>query len=95
MGAGCVRRGDVKITFGTGGTLDACLGPGDPPAEVRGPSGTFPIVAWQQRGQVVWGIEAMMLSAGSCVTWLCELGLLESPGDSDAVAAACPDSPGA
>lgn len=94
VGAGCVRRGDVKITFGTGGTLDACLGPGEPPAEVRGPSGTFPIVAWQRRGQVIWGIEAMMLSAGSCVAWLCELGLLESPGDSDAVAAGCADSGG-
>ena len=94
VGAGCVRRGEVKITFGTGGTLDACLGPGDPPAEIRGPSGTFPIVAWQQQGRVVWGIEAMMLSAGSCVAWLCELGLLEEPGDSDAVAAACADSGG-
>ena len=94
VGAGCVRRGDVKITFGTGGTLDACLGPGDPPAEVRGPSGTFPIVAWQQAGQVVWGIEAMMLSAGSCVAWLCELGLLGDPGESDAVAACCADSAG-
>ena len=94
VGAGCVRRGDVKITFGTGGTLDACLGPGDPPAEIRGPSGTFPIVAWQQQGQVVWGIEAMMLSAGSCVRWLCELGLLENPGDSAAVAAGCADSGG-
>jgi len=94
VGAGCVRRGDVKITFGTGGTLDACLGPGDPPAEVRGPSGTFPIVAWQRDGVPTWGIEAMMLSAGSCVSWLCELGLLEDPGDSDAVAAACADSGG-
>ncbi len=94
VGAGCVRRGDVKITFGTGGTLDACLGPGDPPAEDRGPSGTFPIVAWQRDGVPTWGIEAMMLSAGSCVSWLCELGLLEDPGDSDAVAAACADSGG-
>lgn len=94
VGAGCVRRGDVKITFGTGATLDACLGPGDPPAEIRGPRGTFPIVAWQQQGQVTWGIEAMMLSAGSCVAWLCELGLLEDPGRSDAVAAGTLDSAG-
>lgn len=94
VGAGCVRRGDVKITFGTGGTLDACLGSGDPPADVRGPSGTFPIVAWQQHGVPTWGIEAMMLSAGSCVSWLCELGLIEAPDDSGAVAAACADSGG-
>ena len=43
---------------------------------------------------MVWGIEAMMLSAGSCVAWLCELGLLQDPGESDAVAARSPDSAG-
>ena len=95
VGTGCVRRGDVKITFGTGGTLDMCLGPGDPPAETRGPSGTFPIVAWQAQGLVTWGLEAMMLSAGSCVEWLCELGLLDDPGDSSTIAAACDDTGGA
>ncbi len=94
IGAGCVQRGDVKITFGTTGTLNACLGPGDPPAETRGPSGTFPIVAWQRQSQVTWGVEAMMLSAGSCVAWLCELGLIQHPGDSDALAAACADTGG-
>ena len=94
VGAGCVRPGDVKITFGTGGTLDVCLGPGDPPAAPRGANGTFPIVAWQQNGRAVWGIESMMLSAGSCVAWLCDLGLLERPSDSDAVASLCADSAG-
>ena len=94
VGAGCVRPGDVKITFGTGGTLDACLGPGDPPADVRGPNGTFPIVAWQQAGRPAWGVEALLLSAGNCVEWLCDLGLLERPADSHAAAAACEDSGG-
>lgn len=94
IGSGCIRPGDVKITFGTGGTLDVCLGPGDPPAEIRGPSGTFPIVAWQQAGRPTWGVEAMMLTAGSCIEWLCELGLLDHPSDSEAVAAACADSAG-
>ena len=94
VGAGCVRPGDVKITFGTGGTLDVCLGPGDPPASIRGPSGTFPIVAWQTDGVPTWGVEAMMLSAGSCVEWLCEVGLLDHPADSDGAAAACDDTAG-
>ena len=94
VGAGCVRPGDVKITFGTSGTLDACLGPGDPPADVRGLNGTFPIVAWQQAGRPTWGTEAMILSAGSCVDWLCDLGLLERPADSHTAAATCADSGG-
>lgn len=94
VGAGCVRPGATKITFGTGATLDACLGPGDPPASIRGRSGTFPIVAWQQGGRPTWGIEAMMLSAGSCVEWLCDLGLLDHPADSATAAAACDHSAG-
>ncbi len=94
VGAGCIRPGDVKITFGTGGTLDVCLGPGDPPSAPRGPSGTFPVVAWQRHGRVTWGIEAMMLSAGSAVAWLCDLGLLDSPSDSHSVASGCADSGG-
>ena len=41
-----------------------------------GKGGTFPIAAWQRAGQITWGIEAIMLSAGSCVDWLREeLGL--------------------
>ena len=94
VGAGCVRPGDVKITFGTGGMLDVCMGPGEPPPAPRGPNGTFPVVAWQQAGLPVWGIEAMMLSAGSCVEWLRELGLLERPADSHTVAAGCEHSAG-
>jgi len=34
------------------------------------PGGTFPIVAWSQGGNITWGIEAIMMSAGSCVEWL-------------------------
>ncbi len=94
VGTGCVRPGDMKITFGTGATLDVCVGPGDPPAEIRGPTGTFPIVAWQQGGRPTWGLEAMMLSAGSCIEWLCDLGLLDDPAESHHVAATCADSAG-
>ncbi len=95
VGAGCVRPGDVKITFGTGGMLDVCLEPGPaPPFAPRGPNGTFPIVAWQHAGRPTWGIEAMMLSAGSCVAWLCDLGLLEHPSESHLVAAGCEDTAG-
>ena len=96
VGAGRVRPGDVKITFGTGGMLDVCLGPeaDAPPFAPRGPNGTFPIVAWQEAGRPAWGIEAMMLSAGSSVDWLCELGLLEHPAASHPVAAGCDDTGG-
>ena len=54
------------------GMLDQCIGPGRPGRRpARGGAGTFPIVAFRRRaGEVTWGIEAIMLSAGTCVEWL-------------------------
>ena len=48
IGQGCVRPGLAKITFGTGGMLDMCLGAERPAFERRGDGGTFPIVAWRR-----------------------------------------------
>ncbi|HZN16470.1 MAG TPA: FGGY family carbohydrate kinase [Acidimicrobiales bacterium] len=93
VGQGCTQPGLAKITFGTGGMLDLCAGPARPTFDARGPSGCFPIIAWRRGGTVTWGIEAVMLSAGTAVEWLRDdLGLIATSADSDAVAAACDDS---
>jgi glycerol kinase len=85
-----VSPGATKITFGTGGMLDTCTGAPAPHAAARSADGTFPIVAWSRRGDLVWGIEAIMLSAGTNVEWLVDdLNILAAPADSHAVAAAC------
>ena len=90
VGQGCVRPGLAKVTFGTGGMLDLCVGEQRPTFETRGGGGCFPIVAWQRDGEITWGIEAVMLSAGSAVEWLRDdLGILSSSAESEAVAAAC------
>jgi glycerol kinase len=93
-GQGCVRPGDAKITFGTGGMLDLVLGP-KPPFDQRGPQGTFPIVAWRIDGRVTWGIEGIELAAGTNVQWLRdELGIISSSDESGVVAASCDDTGG-
>jgi glycerol kinase len=95
VGQGCVRPGLAKITFGTGGMLDLWLGPDAPTTADRGPAGTFPIVTMRRDGVASWGLEAIMLSAGSNVDWLCDdLGLIETPADSEAVAAECDSTDG-
>lgn len=95
IGQGCIRPGSTKLTLGTGGMLDQCIGSERPAFDVRGDHGTFPIVAWRRRGRLTWGVEATMLSAGSCVEWLRDdLGLVASPQDCDELAASCPDSGG-
>ena len=95
VGQGCVRPGLAKITFGTGGMLDVCTGPDRPDFATRGPGGTFPIVAWRQAGQAVWGLEGIMLSAGTAVEWLRDdLGLIATAAESSDVAATVPDAGG-
>ncbi len=95
LGQGCVRPGLTKITFGTGGMLDTCTGSAPPASAQRNPHGTFPIVAWVIGGELTWGAEAIMLSAGSNLEWLVEdLGVLTSAAESHEVAAACSDTGG-
>lgn len=90
IGQGCTSAGLAKMTFGTGGMLDLCLGPDRPAFEQRGPHGTFPIVGWRREGRVTWGIEAFMLTAGQAVEWLRDdLGIIGDAGESEAVAASC------
>lgn len=86
VGQGCVTPGQAKITFGTGAMLDLCL---DQPPPARTPAGTFPIVAWQQDGRPTFGLEAVMLAAGTAVEWLRDgLGIIDSAADSATVASA-------
>ncbi|GIU90247.1 MAG: hypothetical protein KatS3mg010_1346 [Acidimicrobiia bacterium] len=75
--------------------LDLALGPGDPPFERRGAHGTFPIAAWGIDGVVTWGIEAIMLAAGTNVQWLRDgVGLVGSAAETHEVAARCDSSDG-
>ena len=90
IGQSCTRAGQAKATFGTGGMLDQCLGRLRPSQAVRGQAGTIPIIAWSRAGRLTWGIEAIMLSAGSCIEWLRDdLGIIADAADSETVASAC------
>jgi len=94
LGQGCVRPGDAKITFGTGGMLDVVLGA--PPGRLDGrgeAGGTIPIVTRRFDGTDHWGTEGVMLSAGTCIEWLRDdLGLIGTVEESDAVAGECDDT---
>jgi glycerol kinase len=95
VGQGCVHPGLAKITFGTGGMLDVCTDGAAPASAVRDEHGTFPIVAWSREGATTWGIEAIMLAAGSNVDWLRDdLGVITTSPESHDVAHSCPDTDG-
>lgn len=94
IGQSCVRPGLGKATFGTGAMLDVCLG-GRPESPIRCDGGSFPIVAWRDEAGPTWGVEAIMMAAGTNVSWLCEdLGLIDSPAQSHDVASRCDDTGG-
>ncbi|MDP2292585.1 MAG: FGGY family carbohydrate kinase [Actinomycetota bacterium] len=95
VGQSCVRPGQAKITFGTGGMLDMCTDAAAPTTGNRTSEGIFPIVAWSRHGRCTWGAEAIMLSAGTNVEWLVDdLGILASPAESHEVASQCDTSDG-
>jgi len=95
IGQGCVRPGMAKATFGTGGMLDLCVGPKRPAFPARGQAGTFPIVAWARDGKLTWGVEAIMLAAGTNVEWLRDdLGLIATAAESHDAAARCETTEG-
>ena len=95
VGQSCVRPGQAKITFGSGGMLDLCTDAAAPTTGNRTSEGIFPIVAWSRNGRCTWGVEAIMLSAGTNVEWLVhDLGILDNPAQSHEVAARCDTSDG-
>ena len=95
VGQGGVRRGQAKITFGTGGMLDLHLGEERPAFARQGAGGCFPIVAWRRDGVIAWGVEAVMLSAGTNVEWLRDdLGILATAAESHDVASRCDTTDG-
>ncbi len=95
VGQGAVRPGLAKITFGTGGMLDVCTGGPAPSGANRATHGTYPLPLWSRGGTIEWGVEGIMLSAGTNVEWLREdLGLIETAADSHDVASACDDAGG-
>ena len=95
IGQRCVLEGLAKLTFGTGAFLDVCTGPGRPIANKRSDRGTFPIVAWQEDGAIVWGVEAFMIAAGSNMSWLIDdVGLLADASESTEMAGSVDDTGG-
>ena len=95
IGQACVRVGTAKLTLGSGGMLDLVTGV-EPPHEIRrNDAGTYALPVWQVGGRRTWGVEAIMLSAGTNVEWLRDdLGLIETSAASHDVAQECTSTDG-
>jgi glycerol kinase len=87
FGQCCIEPGSTKVTFGTGAMLDLVSGANSVPTLNRFDSGCFPIVARSQAGELTWGVEGIVLSAGTCIEWLRDdLGLISTAEESGVLA---------
>jgi glycerol kinase len=90
-GAGCVVRGRVKATYGTGVFVLAHVG--DEVPEAAG--GLLPTIAWRIDGRNEYALDGGVFAAGEMLEWLCrELGLADEPAALGELARSAPDSGG-
>lgn len=80
---GCVRVGSAKCTFGTGAFLLVNTGE----AAARSGHGLTTSVAWRTRTGTQYCLDGQVYTAASAVRWMTEVGLVDSAGGMDAVAA--------
>jgi glycerol kinase len=90
-GAGCVRPGLVKATYGTGVFVLAHAGDERPAPG----GGLLPTVAWSVGGRVEWAIDGGVFTAGALLEWLSrDLGLADDPASLVAEAGTVDDADG-
>jgi glycerol kinase len=79
----CLEPGEAKCTLGTGAFLLANTGA----VATRPSQGLVSCIAWNVRGELTYCLDGQVYTAASAVRWIQDLGLIESPGHMDAVAA--------
>lgn len=83
FGQCCLREGDVKNTYGTGGFL--LMNTGDRPIESR--NGLLTTVAWSIGGKVDYALEGSVFVSGAVVKWLRdELQIVKSAEETEQAA---------
>jgi len=77
----CFERGQAKCTYGTGAFLLASLGA----SARRSAAGLATCIAWRINDATTFCVDGQVYTAGSAVSWLVSLGMIESAAALDAV----------
>lgn len=89
FGQGCVAKGDVKCTYGTGAFVLMNIGAEPVPSRHR----LLTTVAWKIPGQTAYALEGSSFIAGAAVQWLRDgLGIIKSASEVEALARSVRDS---
>lgn len=85
FGQGCLRKGMIKSTYGTGSSI--MMNIGEEP--VLSNHGVVTSLAWGMSGTVQYVLEGNINYTGAVITWLKDdLGLIHSPKETEALARA-------
>lgn len=83
FGQGCLEKGMIKATYGTGSSVMMNIG--------QRPAFSEKVVtslAWHMKGKAVYVLEGNINYTGAVISWLKDsLGLIESPGETEDLAA--------
>jgi glycerol kinase len=79
----CFAQGEAKCTYGTGAFILATAGERAPHSKSR----LAACVAWRLDGATTYCLDGQVYSAGSAVSWLRDLALIEHAADLDRVSA--------
>lgn len=91
IGQRCLRAGDAKITYGTGGF--ALMNTGE--TICRSAHRLLATVGFQAGGRICYALEGAIFVAGAAIKWLRDgLGIIVQAGDSEALARSLPDNGG-
>ena len=91
IGQACFDPGMAKATYGTGGFLLVNTG-GE---AIASTSGLLTTIAYRLDGETVYALEGSIFVAGAAIQWLRDgLGIISAASETDALAAAIPDSHG-
>ena len=91
FGQTCFSKGDVKITFGTGGFMLMNMGP-DPRITSKG---LLTTVAWSIGGRTEYALEGSIYIAGAAVQWMRdELQIVEESAETESMAEMVDDTCG-
>ncbi|MEO6822506.1 MAG: FGGY family carbohydrate kinase [Candidatus Nanopelagicales bacterium] len=90
LAEGCLDEGSAKCTYGTGAFLLANTGL----VPRRSRSGLVSCVAWRLAGVPTYCLDGQVLTVGSAVRWMTDLGVIGGAPDLDRVGATVTDAGG-
>ncbi|MEE0202513.1 MAG: glycerol kinase [Muricomes sp.] len=83
FGQGCLEKGMIKATYGTGSSV--MMNVGEKP--VFSKHGVVSSLAWGMDGKVTYVLEGNINYTGAVITWLCkDLKLIQSPKETEELA---------